>query len=121
MAVGYRNVKIRIPWMEQKLLESKNDDLAKSLKTVTPAEAGVQISLNLLDSRFRGNDKNGEIATFCETIKNRIFQFETIDGAAISLGTLRAVMRESGPVFTRISGTGSRIMLVEGLKRMGGR
>ena len=44
------------------------DDLVKSLKTVTPAEAGVQNSLNLLDSRFRGNDKNGEIATFYETI-----------------------------------------------------
>jgi hypothetical protein len=49
-------------------LDTNVDDLAKSLKTVTPAEAGVQISLNLLDSRFRGNDKNGEIATFCETI-----------------------------------------------------
>ena len=44
------------------------DDLVKSLKTVTPAEAGVQNSLNLLDSRFRGNDKNGEITTFYETI-----------------------------------------------------
>jgi hypothetical protein len=44
------------------------DDLVKSLKTVTPAEAGVQNSLNLLDSRFRGNDKNGEVATFYETI-----------------------------------------------------
>jgi len=33
--------------------------LVKSLKTVTPAEAGVQNSLNLLDSRFRRNDKNG--------------------------------------------------------------
>jgi hypothetical protein len=40
----------------------------KSRKTVTPAEAGVQISLNLLDSRFRGNDKNTEIATSYETI-----------------------------------------------------
>ena len=47
----------------------KYDDLLKSLKTVTPAEAGVQNSLNLLDSRFRGNDKNGEVATFYETIK----------------------------------------------------
>jgi len=50
------------------------DDLVKSLKTVTPAEAGVQISLNLLDSRFRGNDKNGEMATFCETITIPMFQ-----------------------------------------------
>jgi hypothetical protein len=45
-----------------------SDDFLKSLKTVTPAEAGVQNSLNLLDSRFRGNDKKGEIATFYETI-----------------------------------------------------
>ncbi|MDI7260504.1 MAG: hypothetical protein QME90_11360 [Thermodesulfobacteriota bacterium] len=49
---------------------TKHDDLVKSLKTVTPAEAGVQNSLNLLDSRFRGNDKNGEIATFYETNKH---------------------------------------------------
>ena len=48
------------------------DDLVKSLKTVTPAEAGVQNSLNLLDSRFRGNDKNGEITTFYETIITKI-------------------------------------------------
>jgi ubiquinone/menaquinone biosynthesis C-methylase UbiE len=75
MAVGYRNVKIRIPWMEQKLLDPQS----------------------------------------------RIFQFETIDGAAISLGKLRAIMKESGLVSTRISGTGTRIMLVEGLKRAGGR
>jgi len=44
------------------------DDLVKSLKTVTPAEAGVQNYLNSLNSRFRGNDKNGEIGTFYETI-----------------------------------------------------
>lgn len=75
MAVGYRNVKIRIPWAEQKLLD-------------------------------------------CQS---RIFQFETIDGAAISLGKLRAIMKESGLVSTRISGTGTRIMLVEGLKSEGGR
>jgi hypothetical protein len=49
------------------------DDLVKSLKTVTPAEAGVQNSLNLLDSRFRGNGKNGEIATFYETINFAFF------------------------------------------------
>jgi len=47
----------------------KDDEFAKNLKTVTPAEAGVQSSLNLLDSRFRGNDKNGEVTTFYETIK----------------------------------------------------
>jgi hypothetical protein len=31
-------------------------ELVKSLRTVTPAEAGVQVSFNLLDSRFHGND-----------------------------------------------------------------
>jgi len=49
-----------------------NDGLVKSLKTVTPAEAGVQNYLNLLDSRFRENDKIGEIKTFYETINNGI-------------------------------------------------
>jgi hypothetical protein len=47
-----------------------DDEIAKSLKTVTPAEAGVQNSLNLLDSRFRGNDKNGEVGTFYEILIN---------------------------------------------------
>jgi len=42
----------------------KDDEFVKNLKTVTPAEAGVQNSLKLLDSRFRGNDKNGEVTTF---------------------------------------------------------
>jgi hypothetical protein len=46
----------------------------KSLKTVTPAEAGVQSYLNLLDSRFRENDKIGEITIFYETIKDVIYQ-----------------------------------------------
>jgi len=44
------------------------DDLVKSLKAVTPAEAVVQNYLNLLDSRFRENDKIGEIKTFYETM-----------------------------------------------------
>jgi len=44
------------------------DDLVKSQKTVTPAEAGVQNCLDLLDSRFHGNDKIGEITTSYETI-----------------------------------------------------
>jgi len=44
------------------------DDLVESPKTVTPADAGVQNSLNLLDSRFRGNDEKGGVATFYETI-----------------------------------------------------
>jgi hypothetical protein len=47
----------------------KKDEFVKTPKTVTPAEAGVQRYFNLLDSRFRGNDKNGEIATFYETIE----------------------------------------------------
>ena len=46
------------------------DSLVKSPRPVTPAEAGVQNSLNSLDSRFRWNDKNGEIATFYEIIIN---------------------------------------------------
>jgi hypothetical protein len=50
------------------------NDLVKSLKTVTPAEAGVQNYLNLLDSRFRGNDKIGEITTFYETINYKLPQ-----------------------------------------------
>jgi hypothetical protein len=44
------------------------DEIVKNLKTVTPVEAGVQKCLNLLDSRFRGNDENEEIATFHESI-----------------------------------------------------
>jgi hypothetical protein len=40
----------------------------KSLNNVTPAKAGVQNLLNFLDSRFCGNDKNGEIGTFYEMI-----------------------------------------------------
>jgi hypothetical protein len=48
----------------------KNDEIVKSQKTVTPAEAGVHNYLNLLDSRSCGNDKNGENTTFYETIKN---------------------------------------------------
>jgi len=54
-------------------MEALHDDLVKSLKAVTPAEAGVQNYLNLLDSRFRENDKNGEIKTFYETILHEIF------------------------------------------------
>ena len=53
----------------------KDDEFVKNLKTVTPAEAGVQNSLNLLDSRFRGNDKNGEVTTFYETIKDDNCEF----------------------------------------------
>ena len=40
------------------------DDLVKSPKTVTSAGAGVQNSLNLLDSRFRGNDKMEKLRLF---------------------------------------------------------
>jgi len=38
-------------------------------KAVTPAKAGVQNSLNSLDSRFRGNDENGTKKTFYEAVK----------------------------------------------------
>jgi hypothetical protein len=31
----------------------------KLRKAVTPAQAGVQVFLHELDSRFRGNDENG--------------------------------------------------------------
>ena len=44
------------------------DGLVKSRKDVTPAKAGVQNNLKLLDSRFRGNDKNGSKLTFYESI-----------------------------------------------------
>ena len=36
---------------------------------VTLAKAGVHNDLELLDSRFRGNDKNEVMRTFYETIK----------------------------------------------------
>jgi len=50
----------------------KFDELAKSQKPVTPANAGVHNILEYLDSRFRGNDKNGAKRTFYERIKFRI-------------------------------------------------
>jgi hypothetical protein len=37
----------------------KDDNFVKSPKAFTPAKAGVQNSLNLLDSCFRRNDKTG--------------------------------------------------------------
>jgi hypothetical protein len=40
-----------------KIKEINLDGFVKSLKTVTPAKAGVQKLLILLGSRFRGNDK----------------------------------------------------------------
>jgi hypothetical protein len=49
-------------WTNFDVHEYNFDKIVKNLKNVTPAEAGVQNSLNLLDSRFRENDKNGEIA-----------------------------------------------------------
>jgi len=53
----------------QNVGNKKLDEIVKSLETVTPAEAGIQNCLNLLDSRFRGNDKNQETATSYETTK----------------------------------------------------
>ena len=46
----------------------KHDNLVKSRKTVTPAEAGVHNLLECLDSRFRGNDRKGTKQTFYESI-----------------------------------------------------
>jgi len=46
------------------------DELAKSHKPVTPAKAGVHNILECLDSRFRGNDKNGAKRTFYERINS---------------------------------------------------
>jgi len=54
----------------QDQIKSKADGLVKSRKDVTPAKAGVQNNLKLLDSRFRGNDKNGSKLTFYESIKD---------------------------------------------------
>jgi len=46
----------------------KVDDLVKSSKAVTPANAGVQKWLIFLDSRVRGNDENGSFLTFYEFV-----------------------------------------------------
>ncbi len=46
------------------------EEFVKSKKTVTPAKAGVQNYLKLLDSCFRRNDKIGVILTFYENINN---------------------------------------------------
>jgi hypothetical protein len=47
----------------------KLDELVKSPQVVTPAKAGVQNLLNLLDSRFHGNDRKGRSPTFYEAVK----------------------------------------------------
>jgi len=47
----------------------KFDGFVKSLNSVTPAKAGVQKSLNLLDSGFRRNDKKCYFPTFYEVIR----------------------------------------------------
>jgi len=49
------------------------DGIVKSPKNVTPAKAGVQNPLNLLDSRFRGNDKKRKLRLFTRlSIKNSL-------------------------------------------------
>ncbi len=51
--------KLRVAGYGLRVMNHKNAKIAqivKSLKIVTPAEAGVQASLNLLDFRFHGND-----------------------------------------------------------------
>ena len=45
-----------------------NAELVKSQNPVTPAKAGVHNFLEYLDSRFRGNDKNGAKRTFYERV-----------------------------------------------------
>jgi hypothetical protein len=47
-------------WGIEKFQNSRTDDPVKTLRTVTPAEAGVQKYFNLLDSRFCGNDRIGK-------------------------------------------------------------
>jgi len=44
------------------------DELVKSHIPVTPAKAGVHNILEYVDSRFRGNDRNGAKRTFYERI-----------------------------------------------------
>ena len=51
------------------LSRCKFDELVKSQKPVTPVKAGVHNTLKYLDSRFRGNDKNGAKRIFYERIK----------------------------------------------------
>ena len=45
------------------------------LIVVTPAEAGVQKSPKILDSRLRGNDRKRRFLTFYESIKFNDFDF----------------------------------------------
>ena len=78
-------------WGIEKFLNPRIDDPVKTLKTVTPAEAGVQKYLNLLDSRFCGNDRIGK----CEgdkdekSISNNLFCLYTIPLGLQSSGFLR--------------------------------
>jgi len=48
------------------------DELVKSRKAVIPAKAGIHNIPKSLDSRLRGNDKNGPTLTFYETISFRL-------------------------------------------------
>jgi hypothetical protein len=50
----------------------KQDNLVKSPTPVTPANAGVQKLLKLLDSGLRRNDDLREIQTFYESIKQKM-------------------------------------------------
>jgi len=61
-------------------MEKKDDAFVKGNKAVTPAEAGVQKPLFLLDSGFRRNDEKGRFLTFYEVIKDRrgVIQWESI-------------------------------------------
>jgi len=59
----------------------KIDELVKSHKPVTPAKAGVHNILEYLDSRFRGNDKNGAKRTFYERIEMSGFGQQLVKGS----------------------------------------
>ena len=54
--------------MTLKLPIGNFDELVKSPKIVTPANAGVQNLLIILDSRFRGNDAKALAKTFYDSI-----------------------------------------------------
>jgi hypothetical protein len=57
-------------------LNTKVNGLAKSPQIVTPAEAGVQKTLERLDSRLRGNDRKKHLSTFFDLVEVPIFYTE---------------------------------------------
>ena len=57
-----------VTFLREKCRSFYIDGLVKSLKSVTPAKAGVQNFLILLDSGFRRNDRKAPFLTFYEFI-----------------------------------------------------